>query len=192
MYDNYQREKIKKDHSYALEFMANQIRNLKFEFDEPIMTGEAMLMVVCLLRYFDELDINAVKESPDYYDEEANETTDNETDETTDETGGKPARATNQRRLRIVNGLAEVRASVLIFVPGMEHIKDLQELLMREMPERKLNVLPLHSDIVLDQQKLVFDSTLPFYRKVIISTTIAESSITVPDVKVQRASFDST
>ena len=89
-----------------------------------------------------------------------------------------------KRRLRIINGLAEQRGSVLIFVPGMEHIKDLQELLSRELATNKLNILPLHSDIVIDQQKLVFEPTMPLHRKVIISTTIAESSITVPDVKV--------
>lgn len=43
------------------------------------MSSEAMLMVICLLMYFDELDINAIKESPDYYEEETEDTeTDNE------------------------------------------------------------------------------------------------------------------
>lgn len=89
--------------------------------------------------------------------------------------------------MRIINNLPETRSSVLIFVPGMEQIKQLQELINEELPNEKyrLHILPLHSDIVLDQQNRVFEVSEPCYRKIIISTTIAESSITVPDVKVR-------
>lgn len=182
---NYQyREQIKSDHRFAFDFMFKQMRSLRFDVDEPVMSSETMIMVVCLLRYFDELDAKAIRESPNYRDDDADEScTDAEDNE-----GSKPGR--NERRLRIINGLAESRGSVLIFVPGMEHIKELQEMLQREMPDNKLNILPLHSDIVIDQQKLAFEPTMPLYRKVIISTTIAESSITVPDVKVAATVYE--
>ena len=48
---------------------------------------------------------------------------------------------------------------------------------------RKLDVLPLHSSITLEEQGRVFDTPHVYHRKVILSTNIAESSITVPDIK---------
>ncbi|NWU59244.1 TDRD9 helicase, partial [Dromas ardeola] len=44
-------------------------------------------------------------------------------------------------------------------------------------------VYPLHSCVTLEEQSNVFLTTAPGYRKVILSTNIAESSVTVPDVK---------
>jgi len=44
-------------------------------------------------------------------------------------------------------------------------------------------VLPLHSSITGDEQRLVFKPAYPGHRKIILATNIAESSITVPDIK---------
>ncbi len=85
---------------------------------------------------------------------------------------------------RIYKGLAEKRGAVLIFVPGMIQIQKLQEAISHEFDDSKsLTIYPLHSDIVIDQQARVFEKPKEFYRKIIISTGIAESSITVPDIK---------
>ncbi|NXP73265.1 TDRD9 helicase, partial [Ramphastos sulfuratus] len=44
-------------------------------------------------------------------------------------------------------------------------------------------VYPLHSCVTLEEQTQVFSTTVPGYRKIILSTNIAESSVTIPDVK---------
>uniref|UniRef100_A0A8D2J6V3 RNA helicase n=1 Tax=Varanus komodoensis TaxID=61221 RepID=A0A8D2J6V3_VARKO len=47
----------------------------------------------------------------------------------------------------------------------------------------RLQVYPLHSTVSLEDQNNVFMSPVPGYRKILLSTNIAESSVTVPDVK---------
>ncbi|XP_012579883.1 PREDICTED: putative ATP-dependent RNA helicase TDRD9 [Condylura cristata] len=74
------------------------------------------------------------------------------------------------------------RSSVLVFLPGLGEINYMHELLVN-MTHRRLQVYPLHSSVTLEEQNNVFLSPVPGYRKIILSTNIAESSVTVPDVK---------
>nr|XP_051690899.1 ATP-dependent RNA helicase TDRD9 isoform X2 [Oryctolagus cuniculus] len=74
------------------------------------------------------------------------------------------------------------RSSVLVFLPGLGEINYMHELLTN-MVHRRLQVYPLHSSVTLEEQNNVFLSPVPGYRKIILSTNIAESSVTVPDVK---------
>jgi HrpA-like RNA helicase len=70
---------------------------------------------------------------------------------------------------RIIEGLPENRGSVLIFVPGMHNIQALNDLITKEFNnEYLIDVLPLHSEIPVDQQMRVFQKPKPCHRKVII------------------------
>uniref|UniRef100_A0A3B5A8K9 RNA helicase n=1 Tax=Stegastes partitus TaxID=144197 RepID=A0A3B5A8K9_9TELE len=74
------------------------------------------------------------------------------------------------------------RGSVLVFLPGMHEISYMREALTK-LVHKRLQVYPLHSAVTLEEQNGVFLFPVPGYRKVILSTNIAESSVTVPDVK---------
>jgi HrpA-like RNA helicase len=91
------------------------------------------------------------------------------------------------------------RGSVLVFLPGMEEIHRLVRSLnsknkiavdleiehdpgYRETDYYKWDIVPLHSLITNDEQQRVFDQPRDYRRKIILSTNIAESSVTVPDI----------
>ncbi|KAM6073675.1 ATP-dependent RNA helicase TDRD9 isoform 5-T7 [Chlamydotis macqueenii] len=78
--------------------------------------------------------------------------------------------------------VASERGSVLVFLPGLSEISYMHSCLS-SMFNKRWQVYPLHSRVTLDEQSNVFLTTVPGYRKVILSTNIAESSVTVPDVK---------
>nr|XP_025037376.1 ATP-dependent RNA helicase TDRD9 isoform X2 [Pelodiscus sinensis] len=79
-------------------------------------------------------------------------------------------------------GLLSERGSVLVFLPGLAEINCMHELLT-SMIHKRLQVYPLHSSVTLEEQNNVFLTPVPGYRKIILSTNMAESSVTVPDVK---------
>ncbi|XP_068615221.1 ATP-dependent RNA helicase TDRD9-like, partial [Brachionichthys hirsutus] len=74
------------------------------------------------------------------------------------------------------------RGSVLVFLPGLYEITYMQEALSK-LVHKRLQVFPLHSTVTSEEQRGVFLLPVPGYRKIILSTNIAESSVTVPDVK---------
>ncbi|XP_031645059.1 ATP-dependent RNA helicase TDRD9-like [Oncorhynchus kisutch] len=72
------------------------------------------------------------------------------------------------------------RGSVLVFLPGLGEIHYMQEALSK-LVRKRLQVYPLYSSVTLEEQNGVFLVPVPGYRKIILSTNIAESSVTVPD-----------
>ncbi|XP_026676469.1 3'-5' RNA helicase YTHDC2-like [Diaphorina citri] len=75
------------------------------------------------------------------------------------------------------------KAAILIFLPGYEDIVTLQEMLFSDPTcYSQLYVLTLHSQMQTSKQKLVFNAPPEGLRKIILSTNIAETSITINDV----------
>ncbi|OEU11976.1 P-loop containing nucleoside triphosphate hydrolase protein, partial [Fragilariopsis cylindrus CCMP1102] len=75
--------------------------------------------------------------------------------------------------------------SILCFLPGMDEIKQcmkyIEENCSRDL-RNKIQILPLHSTIPQDDQQKVFLPAKPGTIKLILSTNIAESSVTIDDV----------
>uniref|UniRef100_A0A4W3IWU1 ATP-dependent RNA helicase TDRD9 n=1 Tax=Callorhinchus milii TaxID=7868 RepID=A0A4W3IWU1_CALMI len=70
----------------------------------------------------------------------------------------------------------------LSFSIGIAEINYMHDV-FTSMVQKRLHVYPLHSSVTLEEQNDAFLTPVPGYRKIILSTNIAESSITVPDVK---------
>ena len=75
------------------------------------------------------------------------------------------------------------KGSVLVFLPGIYEIETCQKFLLQEAVSKTYDIIPLHSTIPRSSQMKVFAPPIPGRRKVILSTNIAESSITVPDIR---------
>jgi ATP-dependent helicase HrpA len=76
-------------------------------------------------------------------------------------------------------------ADVLVFLPGEREIRDVGELLEREL-QSQVEVLHLYSRLSWEQQSRIFQRGSR--RRIVLSTNVAETSITVPGI---RAVIDS-
>ena len=95
----------------------------------------------------------------------------------------KDEREANAGQAAEESSTSNFRGSVLVFLPGLFQIREMEDRLKFYETSKRLTVIPLHSSITLDEQYNVFKKPLSGHRKVILSTNIAESSITVPDIK---------
>ncbi|NWT17735.1 TDRD9 helicase, partial [Vireo altiloquus] len=91
----------------------------------------------------------------------------------------------SNREKKNLSGTLE-RGSVLVFLPGLGEIRYMHSCLSDKY--KRWQVYPLHACATLEEQSKVFSATVPGYRKVILATNIAESSVTVPDVKYGKLS----
>jgi len=74
--------------------------------------------------------------------------------------------------------------AILVFLPGIKEITTLQELLVKSTasPAAREWILPIHSTIPPEEQRLVFARPPKGIRKVVLATNIAETAITIDDV----------
>ena len=74
--------------------------------------------------------------------------------------------------------------AILIFLPGMAEIRTLHDQLRANLEdvEKRFLLIPLHSTLSSEEQRLTFSRPPPGVRKVVMATNIAETSITIEDV----------
>jgi len=93
------------------------------------------------------------------------------------------------REAYLDRGASPEAGAVLVFLPGLSEIHTVHDWLREANSSRKGTeleplwwILPLHSSIPVQEHKLIFNKAPVGQRKIILSTNIAESSITVPDI----------
>ncbi|KAL1110287.1 hypothetical protein AAG570_008364 [Ranatra chinensis] len=78
------------------------------------------------------------------------------------------------------------KGAILVFLPGYDSITAMRELILHEekklFHKNKVLVLVLHANMQTCDQKLVFKAPPPGTRKIILSTNVGETSITIDDV----------
>lgn len=84
----------------------------------------------------------------------------------------------------ILRALRDQSGDILVFLPGRREIRRLEELLsQRELPD-DVSVNILHGDASPETQRAALAPPLPGTRKVILSTSISETSLTIDGVRV--------
>ena len=77
---------------------------------------------------------------------------------------------------------SDINGGILIFLPGEKIIKDCVERLLHCPFSRQLHILPLYGRLAKEEQERVFDDPPAGKKKVIVTTNIAETSVTIHDI----------
>ena len=95
-----------------------------------------------------------------------------------------------QARRAVEHALAQHPGDVLVFLPGQREIARVEHALLASDGARGVDVLPLHGELPVEQQSRVLQSAPPDEhgragrRRVVLATNVAESSVTLPGVRV--------
>ena len=88
-----------------------------------------------------------------------------------------------QARRAVEQALAEHPGDVLVFLPGQREISRVQAALESVLGS-DVGVLPLHGELPVEQQSRVLQPDPDGRRRVVLATNVAESSVTLPGVRV--------
>ncbi|WFD41673.1 RNA helicase [Malassezia psittaci] len=93
-------------------------------------------------------------------------------------------------------GSLQGRAAILIFCPGVGEIRRAMDAISMLNPDGAV-ILPLHANLAPQDQRLVFQPVAKHQRKIVVSTNVAETSITIPEIgyvidtgRVREAEYD--
>ena len=84
----------------------------------------------------------------------------------------------------VERALAEEGGSVLVFLPGQGEIRRTEELLRERLKRPDVDLAPLYGALQPAEQDRAISPSAPGRRKVVLATSIAESSLTIEGVRV--------
>jgi len=90
----------------------------------------------------------------------------------------------HQARRAIAHALAAHPGDVLVFLPGRREIDALQRALDPLRDAHDVDVLALHGELAVEQQTRLLQPDAHGRRRVVLATNVAESSVTLPGVRV--------
>ncbi|KAF4516254.1 hypothetical protein B566_EDAN000494 [Ephemera danica] len=84
----------------------------------------------------------------------------------------------------IRRALARDQGSVLVFLPGMAEIRRVERQLLDANLGSTIHIAPLHGDLPQDAQDAAIAPAVPGMRKIVLATSIAETSLTIDGVRI--------
>lgn len=84
----------------------------------------------------------------------------------------------------IRRSLAQDPGSLLVFLPGMAEIRRVERTLVDLSLGSHILIAPLHGDLPQDAQDRAIAPTQPGIRKIVLATSIAETSVTIDGIRV--------
>lgn len=91
----------------------------------------------------------------------------------------------HQVRRAIEHALATHPGDVLVFLPGQREIARIESLFpLPAVGEEEIEILALHGELPVEQQSRVLQPATDGRRRVVLATNVAESSVTLPGVRV--------
>jgi ATP-dependent helicase HrpB len=94
------------------------------------------------------------------------------------------ARIEDQMAAAVTRALREERGSVLAFLPGQGEIRRVEERLRERISDPSIVLAPLYGAMDMKAQDLALEPAPSGLRKVVLATSIAETSITIEGVRV--------
>lgn len=97
---------------------------------------------------------------------------------------GPTDRADDHMARTIRRALAEEQGSILAFLPGSGEIKRVERLLAEGPLPANVLLTPLYGDMSLEAQDIAIRPAPPGQRKVVLATSIAETSLTIEGIRI--------
>jgi ATP-dependent helicase HrpB len=89
-----------------------------------------------------------------------------------------------QLRRCVEHALAAHPGDLLVFLPGQREIAQAHKVLAGALGEDRQELLPLHGDLPVEEQTRVLQPAPDGRRRIVLATNVAESSVTLPGVRV--------
>jgi ATP-dependent helicase HrpB len=84
----------------------------------------------------------------------------------------------------VLQAIAEEPGDALVFLPGLAEIRRVQSALADRLSNTDVAILPLHGDLPLGEQDLALKPDRNGRRKIVLATSIAETSLTIDGIRL--------